>query len=131
MSAPEPGPTRAPSYPADAACATTDTPEWWFPADAGIDHRARAICLACPVRRGCLDAALERREMHGMWGGLSQKALRRLVLALPKLPAPIRHGTAAGARAHYRRGEKPCPPCAAAGLLDRHLRGDNRTSTAA
>jgi hypothetical protein len=35
-------------------------------------------------------------------------------------PQPIRHGTPSGARAHYRRGEKPCEPCRVAANTDRH-----------
>jgi hypothetical protein len=30
---------------------------------------------------------------------------------------PIRHGSAGGARAHYRRGEKPCESCRSAANL--------------
>jgi WhiB family redox-sensing transcriptional regulator len=31
--------------------------------------RAKAFCRACPVREACLEAALERREPWGVWGG--------------------------------------------------------------
>ena len=31
--------------------------------------RAKQFCRACPVQAECLDAALERREPWGVWGG--------------------------------------------------------------
>ena len=31
--------------------------------------RAKAFCVECPVREACLDAAIERREPWGVWGG--------------------------------------------------------------
>ena len=31
--------------------------------------RAKQFCRACDVRAECLDAALERREPWGVWGG--------------------------------------------------------------
>ncbi len=30
---------------------------------------AKRLCLGCPVRTDCLDAAVERREQFGIWGG--------------------------------------------------------------
>ncbi len=36
------------------------------------ETRAKAICRGCPVRIECLDYALEIREPHGIWGGLSE-----------------------------------------------------------
>lgn len=42
--------------------------------------RAKAICLACPVRMECLEWALETGQEAGVWGGLSEderRALRR------------------------------------------------------
>ena len=41
---------------------------------------AKAICLACAVRKECLDYALAIREPHGIWGGLNE-AERKLILA--------------------------------------------------
>jgi WhiB family redox-sensing transcriptional regulator len=31
--------------------------------------RAKAICMRCSVREGCLQAAIERAEPCGVWGG--------------------------------------------------------------
>ncbi|HXF35895.1 MAG TPA: WhiB family transcriptional regulator [Actinomycetota bacterium] len=42
--------------------------------------RAKAVCLACPVRVECLEWALETGQDAGVWGGLSEderRALRR------------------------------------------------------
>lgn len=39
----------------------------------------------------------------------------------PRLP--IDHGTSRGARAHYRRGERPCPACYQAMLTSQGTRG--------
>jgi WhiB family redox-sensing transcriptional regulator len=31
--------------------------------------RAKAFCVACPVKEECLSAAIDRREPWGVWGG--------------------------------------------------------------
>lgn len=44
---------------------------------------ARAVCaLDCPVRRECLDAAVARRERHGMFGGVNFSNARERAQAL-------------------------------------------------
>lgn len=40
---------------------------------------AKAICDSCPVRDACLDYALDIREQHGIWGGLSETERRELL----------------------------------------------------
>ena len=46
-----------------------EDPDLWF-AENPIDlERAKALCADCPIRRECLDAALERQEPWGVWGG--------------------------------------------------------------
>jgi len=42
-------------------------------------QRAKAICATCPVRRPCLDYAVEIREPHGIWGGLNEVERRQLL----------------------------------------------------
>jgi hypothetical protein len=56
----------------------------FFPADEVSppqrQHReriAKAICAACPVRQPCAVHALAHRELHGVWGGLSEGDRRR------------------------------------------------------
>lgn len=46
-------------------------PGRWYPtyADDGAYDAARRICAACPVRRPCLEWALDAGEANGMWGG--------------------------------------------------------------
>ena len=44
------------------------------------ENRAKSICAACPVRKPCLEYALDIREPHGIWGGLNE-AERKQVLA--------------------------------------------------
>lgn len=42
------------------------------------ESRAKAICSWCSVRRRCLEFALQAREAHGIWGGLTEAERRRL-----------------------------------------------------
>jgi len=55
------------------ACAQAD-PDLFFPISSagrslGQIAKAKAICAGCPVRRRCLDFALEHDLMYGIWGG--------------------------------------------------------------
>lgn len=58
----------------DAACKGTDTDRLFY-----ADHdspeiaEAKAICDVCPVKRRCLNYALDNSETYGVWGGLSAK----------------------------------------------------------
>jgi len=61
-----------------AACAETD-PEAFYPAKGASTVAAKAVCTRCPVRGECLAEALERRERHGVWGGLSEPERRALL----------------------------------------------------
>lgn len=38
----------------------------------------RMFCRRCPVEQECLDWALEKKEDHGIWGGMQENARRRL-----------------------------------------------------
>lgn len=49
-------------------CRAND-PELWFAESPADVEFAKALCQGCPVRRLCLDGALERREPWGVWGG--------------------------------------------------------------
>lgn len=51
-----------------AACKGADV-DLWF--NEKTYRQARRICQACPVRRPCLEYAIDNGETHGMWGGLS------------------------------------------------------------
>lgn len=39
---------------------------------------AKKVCAQCDVREECLEYALQTRQMHGIWGGLSEKERRRI-----------------------------------------------------
>jgi Transcription factor WhiB len=45
---------------------------------AGSEAAAKALCRTCPVRACCLAAALIRPELHGIWGGLTERERRPL-----------------------------------------------------
>lgn len=66
----------------DAACIGADT-NLFFPT-VGKHWRpnhglsAKAICAGCEVRNECLADALERREQHGIYGGLNPLERRAL-----------------------------------------------------
>lgn len=36
------------------------------------ERAAKAICKTCVVRQDCLDYAIQIREPHGIWGGMSE-----------------------------------------------------------
>ena len=50
---------------------------------AARESRAKDICRTCPVKGPCLDYALNIKENHGIWGGLSEAERRNLVAARP------------------------------------------------
>jgi WhiB family transcriptional regulator, redox-sensing transcriptional regulator len=63
-----------------AACRDAD-PDLFFPVSASgpcLDQitQAKAICARCPVRRQCLGFALNTRQDHGVWGGMSEQERR-------------------------------------------------------
>ena len=46
-----------------------ENPDLWFAEDPRDLEQAKALCTDCPIRRECLNAALERQEPWGVWGG--------------------------------------------------------------
>lgn len=61
-------------------CQVTD-PEIWF---ANFEEKskyriAKAFCERCPVRRQCLEYAVENEEQFGMFGGKTPRERRNLV----------------------------------------------------
>ncbi|MFJ3901519.1 WhiB family transcriptional regulator [Streptomyces sp. NPDC090025] len=63
----------------DAVCQSTEynpvDPEIFFPEPDETDKitAAKALCNQCPVRRTCLDAALEGGDADGIRGGLTEE----------------------------------------------------------
>jgi WhiB family redox-sensing transcriptional regulator len=61
---------------ANASCARFD-PDLFF-APGALEHKmAKRVCRECPVRRQCLDYAMEAPVDHGVWGGLTERERRR------------------------------------------------------
>ena len=50
---------------------------------------AKGICYNCPVRRQCLQNALDTQTRFGVWGGVDEKELRK-VLSLDQFGKPVR-----------------------------------------
>jgi WhiB family redox-sensing transcriptional regulator len=44
-------------------------PDLFFAESPDDVELAKSLCADCPIRRGCLAGALERREPWGVWGG--------------------------------------------------------------
>lgn len=64
---------------AEAACRDRD-PSFFFPSTGDGVLRAQVVCARCPVKAECLDYALTNEIHHGVWGGMSERARRRLRL---------------------------------------------------
>jgi WhiB family redox-sensing transcriptional regulator len=54
----------------EAACRSEDL-EMFFAVGDGREEQAKQVCRRCPVRWECLTYALETRQRHGVWGGLT------------------------------------------------------------
>lgn len=83
-----------------AACKTADAEAIFFPVsttDVTI-AAAKEICRSCPVIDACARFALERREPHGVWGGMSEKERKA---ALRSRPVPIAHRIVSSRRADW------------------------------
>ena len=63
------------------ACRDVD-PESLFVVGAA-QHKAKAICMGCPVRIDCLADALDSRTEFGVWGGMTERERRTLLRRRP------------------------------------------------
>lgn len=50
----------------------------FFPERGGDATEAKAVCRGCPVREPCLEFALITNQTEGVWGGATDRELRRL-----------------------------------------------------
>lgn len=75
----------------DALCQQVGHPELWFPETGESAEPAKSVCRNCPVRQLCLQFALDRREIHGVWGGATEPERRALRGEEPRTPG--RRGT--------------------------------------
>lgn len=48
-------------------------------------HRAKMLCLSCPVRTECLADALDNRVEFGVWGGMTERERRALLRRRPEV----------------------------------------------
>ncbi|QGZ53295.1 hypothetical protein GPZ77_34255 (plasmid) [Streptomyces sp. QHH-9511] len=81
-----------------AACRTVD-PDLFFPDTprSGAKDRtseAKRVCFACPVRRQCLEWALETEQNDGVLGGLTHKERRALKRKASRGQMPVRRSVA-------------------------------------
>lgn len=72
------GSAEEPDWYKDAICPQVDQ-SIFFPEKGGSTHEAKRVCAGCPVIQQCLNAALERGESHGVWGGMSYRERRKLM----------------------------------------------------
>jgi WhiB family redox-sensing transcriptional regulator len=64
-----------PVWRSQAAC-TGMSPEFFYPERGQDGGQVRRLCQGCPVAAECLAYALNAGEVHGWWGGLSEKQIR-------------------------------------------------------
>lgn len=68
----------APVWYDSAACRTMD-PAIFFSQDDDVQRAALTRCDGCTVKPECLRIAMETEQMHGIWGGMSERERRRLI----------------------------------------------------
>jgi WhiB family redox-sensing transcriptional regulator len=70
--------TGTPPWMLQAAC-SGETTDVFFTERGQRDKAAKQFCDVCPVRRPCLDYAMEHRLFEGVWGGLNADERRSLL----------------------------------------------------
>ena len=66
-----------------ALCHTTD-PDLLF-VQGAAQRKAAAICRHCPVMKECAAEALDNKVEFGVWGGLTERQRRALLLQHPEV----------------------------------------------
>jgi WhiB family redox-sensing transcriptional regulator len=61
-----------------ALCSQTD-PDAFHPEKGGSTVEARRICRRCEVQPACLQYALDTRQPHGVWGGMTERERKALL----------------------------------------------------
>jgi WhiB family transcriptional regulator, redox-sensing transcriptional regulator len=90
------------AYPLDGAvCEGVATADYdpFFPESREQEADALAMCSICPVRKPCLTFAIETGQMFGIWGGRTQREVRRLI---------ARARTGRGSRRHPQADKTHC-----------------------
>src|SRR3982074_3104636 len=73
--------TGDPEWASRGACRDID-PEALFVVGAA-QHKAKVICMSCPVRIDFLADALDSRAEFGVWGGMTERERRTLLRRRP------------------------------------------------
>ncbi|RFZ41381.1 Transcriptional regulator WhiB2 [Mycobacterium marinum] len=115
-----PAPGQDERWKAQALCAQTD-PDAFFPEKGGTTRPAKRVCLSCPVRKQCLDYALDHDERFGIWGGFSERERRRLKRGHDVTPT-LQHGGHQPSYACYQRGCRHPDCCEQAAKYQREWR---------
>ncbi|WP_062077737.1 WhiB family transcriptional regulator [Demequina globuliformis] len=100
-------------------------PDTWFPAPSTSNTAVKEICAECPVRAACLEYALDRPELEGIWGGASYKdrqAIRRTRRKQDIHPNANQGQRVKRAKALMRRGYTKAEAAAAVGTSATTLR---------
>lgn len=63
-------------------CADAD-PELFHSLKRTEANEAKRFCERCPVRRDCLEYAIDMRIVYGIWGGLGYERRRKFANARP------------------------------------------------
>lgn len=71
--------TTDPNWADRGACVGMD-PDEFYPQrhDTAAINAAKRVCRACEVREVCLEYAIANNERAGIWGGLGDRARKRI-----------------------------------------------------
>ncbi|GAA2228507.1 MULTISPECIES: WhiB family transcriptional regulator [Kitasatospora] len=76
------------------------------PAHDDRDAAAKRVCAHCAVRTACLEYALDSREAHGVWGGLTVEERRAALRTRQRTQGPERRRAASGMTRGSRSGRR-------------------------
>ena len=102
----------------------TSDPDALF-VQGAAQNRAKAVCMACPVRTECLADALDNRIEFGVWGGMTERERRALLRRRPNVASWRRLLETARAE-HERMLEASAPATSAATVAPSRLRPARR-----
>ncbi len=103
-------------------------PDWWndaacvgsridfFPSRGEDPRPAKRVCVECPVREECLQWALDTKEAHGIWGGLSERERRRIRRSTKRISVCV----SCGASITSARSRIYCDGCSAKRRRESH-----------
>lgn len=59
-------------------------PDFFFPGKGDSYVHAKEFCAPCPVKSDCILAAITTNERYGIWGGMGERARRKVKHLLQK-----------------------------------------------